>query len=634
VIEVEGAGVETYANSVLGSGAGSESLLVHQRTYKLAIQVLFDHVTKRPMSNASLSMLAAICVEWETDSFHDDVDDWTGSCCSFVPSTWMPETRAHRSWTTHVTLTRSATSSTNFMCQMARRSAGFISKKPHRKSRGGCSTCKRKKVKVGSSAKKASNEARIPTKSRQNADCIQCDEGQPLCGYCSLRRLSCVYPQESPASPASTATLSNGSPPTDVAVDEDLDFNDTSTLMTSWLVPAVQTTSGTISKLNSELLHHYRTFTWQTLTPRDDHTVVSVHRDSVPRLSLSHNYLYYALLSIAAAHSNTLAPSMQAAQIALVYRQKTFAEYSRALQNITADNYESVLVTGILLMSLVPPPDSDTTDEDTHLVWMDSVLKMSEGLRILASLRWAAGIEKLSVYPLICRELRILPPPPVFHTTDSRYLYTQVAAVGTTPDHPNPPSTYYLQHSAGSPVFLPPPLMELLASFDHANSGSGPLDMYVGTLYPVLHTFSPIFLSLYYYHLNPDFFVRVFVFCSFLLPEFLLLVKNREPRALVLIAWWWALAGLAPRGWWVGRSVEKVIEAIGRVVLKRGDLVTQRAYEGVKHVILILEREGNEAAAKSIFEGWEGVDWDDGPFKAGEWEASLLRDWNTELFRG
>jgi len=31
---------------------------------------------------------------------------------------------------------------------MVRRSAGFVSKKPHRKSRGGCQTCKRKKVKV------------------------------------------------------------------------------------------------------------------------------------------------------------------------------------------------------------------------------------------------------------------------------------------------------------------------------------------------------------------------------------------------------------------------------------------------------------------------------------------------------
>jgi hypothetical protein len=37
--------------------------------------------------------------------------------------------------------------------KMARRSAGFVSKKPHRKSRGGCLTCKRKKVKVRPAAK-------------------------------------------------------------------------------------------------------------------------------------------------------------------------------------------------------------------------------------------------------------------------------------------------------------------------------------------------------------------------------------------------------------------------------------------------------------------------------------------------
>jgi hypothetical protein len=32
--------------------------------------------------------------------------------------------------------------------KMVRRSAGFVSKKPHRKSRGGCLVCKRKRVKV------------------------------------------------------------------------------------------------------------------------------------------------------------------------------------------------------------------------------------------------------------------------------------------------------------------------------------------------------------------------------------------------------------------------------------------------------------------------------------------------------
>ncbi|KAF2627386.1 hypothetical protein BU25DRAFT_410988 [Macroventuria anomochaeta] len=493
---------------------------------------------------------------------------------------------------------------------MTRRSAGYVSKKAHRKSRGGCVTCKRKKVK--------------------------CDEVQPSCGYCSLRRLSCEYIHEptsasTSASPASNATLSNGNSPASTVPVEEADFNDTSTPIPSWLIPAAQAASGPMPGSGFELLHHYKTFTWQTLTVRDDEVVVSIHRDSVPRLSLSHSHLLYALLSIAASHSNALTPCKQAENLALVYRQRTFAEYSKALQNITAENYESVLVTGMLLLSLIAPPESDTSKDDAYLVWMDSFLKMSEGLRILASLRWAAGIEKLSVYPLICRELRILPPPPTFQPSDNRNLHTRVGAVGTTPNHPNPPSTYYLQHSEASPVFLPPPLMNLLASLSNADSGSGPLDMHANTLYPVLHAFSPIFLSLYYYHLNPDFFVRVFVFCSFLMPDFLLLVKNREPRALVLVAWWFALAGLAPRGWWVGKSVEKFVEAVGRIVKEKGDQATQRAFESVEDVIRILKCGGSHAAARSVFVEWSGVDWDEGPKKADAWEASLLADWSTDL---
>jgi hypothetical protein len=35
---------------------------------------------------------------------------------------------------------------------MPRRSPGFVSKKPHRKSRGGCAMCKQKKVKVTATA--------------------------------------------------------------------------------------------------------------------------------------------------------------------------------------------------------------------------------------------------------------------------------------------------------------------------------------------------------------------------------------------------------------------------------------------------------------------------------------------------
>jgi hypothetical protein len=172
-----------------------------------------------------------------------------------------------------------------------------------------------------------------------------------------------------------------------------------------------------------------------------------MHRDGVPQLSISNSYLLYVLLSISASHLNSLHPSKTLADKALVYRLKTYQTYTKELQDIRSDNYESILVTGCYLLALIPPPGHDAEDEE-HLNFINTLLKLSEGLRILVSLRWARGIEKLSVYPLICRELRTLPPPPVIIKPD---LTTRAGPLGTTPDHPNPAPTY----ASDSPHIIP-----------------------------------------------------------------------------------------------------------------------------------------------------------------------------------
>ncbi|KAF1846911.1 uncharacterized protein K460DRAFT_352109 [Cucurbitaria berberidis CBS 394.84] len=479
---------------------------------------------------------------------------------------------------------------------MPRLSSGFVPKKAHRKSRGGCLRCKTKKVK--------------------------CDEIQPTCGYCSTRKLSCEYPQNS--SSASRSPSSTSSPNQD---SEEVNFNDALMQIPTWLVPPAFASSGQLSPLDHDLLHHYRSSSWEIFAIREDAAVHTIHRDFVPQASLSHPYLLHAILSIAASHSNMLRPSKQMERQTLVYRQKTFQGYTKALQNITAENYESILVTGMFLSALIPPPGLEDSDEE-HLQWLYSVLKTNEGLTFLASLRWGQGIEKLSVYPLFCRELRTLPPPPpptVHSSVEDPNLCTLVGRIGTTPDHPNPPPTYQRRSTPSTPLFLPPRLMVVLESLVSPTT-TGPIDMHRNALVPVFQALSPIFLSLYYYHLNQDFRVRIFVLTSFLMPDFLDLVKTREPRALTLTAWWFALAGLFPRGWWIGSRVTRVVEAIGRVVRSKGDAQTVEAIKGAEKIVETLESVGREEAARSVFEDWDGMDWDDGPRRAGEWEFEQLLD--------
>ncbi|KAF1829111.1 hypothetical protein BDW02DRAFT_634691 [Decorospora gaudefroyi] len=489
---------------------------------------------------------------------------------------------------------------------MAPKTIRFVPKKAHHKSRGGCLTCKRKKVK--------------------------CDETQPACGYCSLRNIHCAYNQDLPSTSKSLPSSSSSpglspnvtvSPAPDANLSTSLikatDFNSSSLQTSLWLMPASHTAIGTFTPLDHSMLHHYRTNIWRILAVCDDALIQTVHMDIIPQLSVSHPFLLYALLSITATQFNNLNPSGEVEKRALVYRQRTFQSYTQALQNITANNYEAIVATGTLLLALVPAPPSSGNDEE-YLDWMLSLLKLSDGLRILAGLRWDQGIEKLSIYPLVCRELRTLPPPPVVQGLDA-----PIGRLGTTPINPNPAPTYMAQQLQPTYLFLPPPLMELLNS---TCSSTGP-DPYPHRLIPVFQALSPIFLSLYYYHLNPDFYVRLRVFPSFLMPDFLQLVKEQEPRALVLIAWWFALAGLIPRGWWSGSSVNGVIAAIGRKLRKRdhgdGGLAV-RVFAGAVSIVDAAEKKGKEGAAKGVFEGWFGVQWEEGPRRAAQWEVGLWSD--------
>ena len=464
---------------------------------------------------------------------------------------------------------------------------------------------------------------------RLQINIVQCDETQPVCEYCASRRIKCEYPQNlwPPSNnPSSNSTPSHGSPCPESNAVCSTNFNNPSF---EWLVPSFRTSIGDFTPLDHHLLQYYKAKVWHGFVVRDDIVVKTLHRDIVPRLSISHPFLLYALLSIAATHSNAQTPSPNAERQALVYRQKTFECYQTALKGITAENYEAVLVTGTFLLALIPPPVSDQDSE--HLDWILALLKLGEGLRVLASLRWGQGIEKLSVYPLVRRELRTLPPPPphpssIIAYTEKVGVVAPIGPLGSTPVNPNPAPTYTpTQLPQQTRLFLPPPLMALLQSILDAGC-SGPVDWHRATLLPVFHALSPMFTSLYYYHLNPDFYVRVFVFTSFLMPEFIQLVREREPRALVLIAWWFALADLVPKGWWIGDKVAKVVGAIGRVVGTGNRELVAKAFTGAQVVVDLFEREGRDEAAKSVFEGWHGVNWEEGPGRAAEWEIGQLMD--------
>jgi hypothetical protein len=251
--------------------------------------------------------------------------------------------------------------------------------------------------------------------------------------------------------------------------------------------------------------------------------------------------------------------------LAHIYRQKMISEYSAALKNISNDEYEPIVITAKYMYCLVPPPDPHF-DATTLLDWVATFLSMAQGLRVLCSLKWACGIEKMDIFPLVRRD-----------------------------DYPFHLST---------PIFLPPGLMILLEELLEPNN-TGTIDYHRPILLPALYALSPLFLSLYTHGLNADFQQRIGAYPTYLSPEFPRLVKMQEPRAMVVMSWWFALLTLLPEtAWWFRGVIPHVLHAVGNIVAMSGNSVLTNAIEGTFKVADLVRTMGREMAAQAVLEGW------------------------------
>ncbi|KAF2011304.1 hypothetical protein BU24DRAFT_354912 [Aaosphaeria arxii CBS 175.79] len=495
---------------------------------------------------------------------------------------------------------------------MARRTAGFISKRPHKKSRGGCTTCKRKKVK--------------------------CDEALPSCAYCAQRDFECIY-QRSPNSQRSPSDTSEVPVEAYDPVSQDIeeidieDFNYLGSESSLNLLPAAQTAIGTLASHEIELLNQYQATTWTTVTVRKEEPIVEyLTKTWAPQAALSNPHLLYTILSISASHSNSLVPSPRKRHLADVYRQKAFSAYNKSLQNITNDNYETVLLASMYIQVMVPPPTLPCTDAEM-LAWVSSMMHITQGIRLIAGLKWSFGFEHLNVFPLFKRELCILPPPPDTLSTECKHMQDpHPSSRGDSPSSPNHPTLYETPSKSSADtssrphsnsVFLPPALTALLDSIT-TPPDTGPLDLHRGTLLRALHALSPMFLTIYHYHLSTDLYVRVSAFPTFLTKEFLVLVSDREPRTLVVVGWWLAFFKLLPTGWWFKDVIPRALQSISNLIMRSNNKILMDAIEGAYRMVRLEAVRGKEAAARGIFEDWNGVDWKHGISSV--WEVDEFAD--------
>ncbi|KAL0261499.1 hypothetical protein SLS55_002929 [Diplodia seriata] len=214
-------------------------------------------------------------------------------------------------------------------------------RKGHRKSRTGCTNCKRRKVK--------------------------CDEVKPECGNCVKHRIRCDYldstPATTPQSPATNTQACGSTSPQDTSMgdgDGDMPPIDPRFMMGSPTPLYHDQDPGlALNVVDLELMYNFITSTSHTMSSIPE--IRNLWRLEVPRIAFRHDFVLRALLAVSALHMAQFKQEPEARDFyverALAQHRLSLREPMEMLQNLTPENGSAVFVFAVLtaVLSLATP---------------------------------------------------------------------------------------------------------------------------------------------------------------------------------------------------------------------------------------------------------------------------------------
>ncbi|PIA91883.1 Sterol uptake control protein 2 [Cercospora beticola] len=205
-------------------------------------------------------------------------------------------------------------------------------RRPHTKTRDGCGTCKARKV--------------------------RCDLERPICRNCTRGNRPCHYPNQVLALPSALGATSAD----------------------AQIFPV----------RDMELLHHYTSIVYSTMTDRadDDH----LWQDAVPRLAFSYPFLLHGLLAVSALHRRHESEGSQRQplmNVARYHQQHALNLYIPMLQNIDEQNCHALfafsIVTAIICFGMLSDEEETAPPLVIRVIDMFDALS---GTAVVAEVAW------------------------------------------------------------------------------------------------------------------------------------------------------------------------------------------------------------------------------------------------------
>ncbi|KAI1019273.1 hypothetical protein LB503_009149 [Fusarium chuoi] len=200
-------------------------------------------------------------------------------------------------------------------------------RRPHLKSRNGCFTCRKRRVKL-----------LFP---------CQCTEEHPTCRSCLSRRTVCKYPDGIVESTTTSVSI----PALPATVQSPLGVPASPSASTGTPAPALQSlghaTSQTLELNQLYLLHHWTVHTSVDLC-RCSKTLY-IWQEALPEIGFQHPFVLHALLGLAALHIAYTSPAQRSRSwlVGMYHHNEALTGFRRELCVITKENSEALFTWSI-----------------------------------------------------------------------------------------------------------------------------------------------------------------------------------------------------------------------------------------------------------------------------------------------
>ena len=408
----------------------------------------------------------------------------------------------------------------------------------HKKSRNGCQRCKARRVKVST---RISPPYFLLTK-----HVTQCDEARPVCGSCHRHKVSCLYGQSFTQSTGPSRADQNiiGECSSTTSTTDSVNHNP------DIIIPRPNLdTAGNIDlpesaarrHLELRLLHHYIVSTSATFPATHIANVRAAWTINVPQLANRHPSLLYALFSVAALHLSTIEPHNHELSAAhTTYFDLAVSAHLRAVVSFDAATVDPVCFTSILILlnafaklqGRVHGPEYEPP-----ILW----LEMSHGAWKVFKIAWQWIKEgSTAVVTALIRSAPMLSDHASLFSENNREEFSELLAPLTS-------GSPYQNRENNEDLDNP----ETREAYEKTVA-------YIGSIRKALQSKEH---SLVIHRL-------LLAFAVVLPGKMVELIKMKKPRALVVLAHYFALVGPmasdAETVWWVGPIARKEVEGIQR----------------------------------------------------------------------